>query len=181
MIVLVSNSSSRNSYSNNNSGIVFLSRRWWYSSSSDGKVICFFFFFQVKIMRLIYTCSFPFFRFSLHYCFLLYSSSLRSSHFSHSHSHFFPLSISFYLSFVRFRLLARAARIRNNDTAIARIRRWRSKNPSFFFSFLFSRAKSFAGCVCVCFLRYFKRFWTEGSMDRDEAASVEESRILFLR
>lgn len=71
MIVLVSNSSSRNSYSNNNSRIVFLSRRWWYSSSSDGNSDLFLFFFQVKIMRLIYTCSFPFFRFSLHYCFLL--------------------------------------------------------------------------------------------------------------
>lgn len=124
---------------------------------------------------------------------LVFSFSNRFSLRSHSHSLSLFLSFdreyisvhfnlsSFYL--FRFRLLARATRIRNNDTAIARIRRLLVETLSLFSLFSSSsREQNFAECRCkTCVLSViFQAFLqTEGSMDRDEAASVESRKYFF--
>ena len=158
--------------------IVFLSRSWWINSSSDGKVICFFFFFlPSQSYAIIYTCSFPFSnRFSLHYYFFVFVFVLiliLILIFSLSLSPSFNDTFSLSSFFLPFHLLARAARIRNNDTAIARIRRWSKSFLSFFFFLLAGKIVRWMSMQCahVCFLRYFKRFFQNGGIDGSRRSS----------
>lgn len=110
---------------------------------------------------------------------------------SHSHSHF-SLSLSLLLSTIHL-VFPRSSflfvywhELREYGTTTPLLLKFDvGRNPFFLFFFFFSRVKSFAGCRCNAHTCVFSVilsvfFKTEGSMDRDEAASVE-SRILFLR